>query len=505
LRRVAGARKLTIVYGDSICPEARRRARKAWFEPRTIRVIKSRAALYLKTKLQKLARCVTVTAKPKDSMKRGFYTIMAAQFFSSLADNALLIAAIALLVERRASEWMTPLLKLFFVLSYVLLAAFVGAFADSMPKGRVMFITNTIKILGCVMMFLGVHPLLAYAVVGFGAAAYSPAKYGILTELLPAEDLVAANGWIEGLTVGSIILGTVLGGILISPRISDWLLALEVPMTHSDIDTPAGAAISVIAVIYLVAALINLRIVDTCAHYPHQERNPARLIIDFAGCFVTLWRDRLGQISLAVTTLFWGAGATLQFIVLRWAAQVLGLNLSKGAILQAVVALGIAVGAMLAAARIPLSKSLSVLPYGVGMGLAVMLLALFKRDYFPAHELKLFGMHMPLYLMATGLLLMAIGAMAGYFVVPMNALLQHRGHVLMSAGHSIAVQNFNENLSVLTMLCLYAVLVRFDLNIRVVIVLFGTFVCGSMLVVIRRHHRNARHFDALALIAQSRP
>jgi MFS family permease len=430
---------------------------------------------------------------------------MAAQFFSSLADNALLIAAIALLLERRAADWMTPLLKLFFVLSYVLLAAFVGAFADSMPKGRVMFITNTIKIAGCIMMFLGMHPLLSYAVVGFGAAAYSPAKYGILTELLPAEDLVAANGWIEGLTVGSIILGTVLGGILISPKISGLLLSYEVPMTSDGIDTPAQAAISVIALVYLIAAFVNLHIVDTGAHYPHQERNPARLITDFANCYRMLWKDRLGQISLAVTTLFWGAGATLQFIVLKWAAQVMGLDLSKGAILQAVVAVGVALGAMLAAAYIPLKKSLSVLPYGVAMGVAVMMLALFRRDYVPDLELVLFDLHLPLYMIVTGAFLVAIGAMAGYFVVPMNALLQHRGFVLMSAGHSIAVQNFNENLSVLTMLCLYAVLVRFDLNVRTIIVLFGGFVCSTMLLVMRRHQRNERLFHAMALIGETKP
>ena len=211
-------------------------------------------------------------------MKRGFYTIMAAQFCSSLADNALLIAAIALLVEMHAPEWMKPLLKLFFTISYVVLAPFVGAFADSMPKGRVMFVTNTIKVAGCALMFMAVHPLLAYAVVGFGAAAYSPAKYGILTELLPPEKLVAANGWIEGTTVGSIILGTVLGGALISPTISATLLSFDVPTMETGIDTPAESAILVIAAVYGLAALFNLRIPDTGARYAHQERHPLRLV-----------------------------------------------------------------------------------------------------------------------------------------------------------------------------------------------------------------------------------
>ena len=427
-------------------------------------------------------------------MKRGFYTIMAAQFFSSLADNALLIAAISLLIEIDAPEWMTPLLKLFFGLSYVLLAAFVGAFADAMPKGRVMFLTNSVKVFGCLTMLFGAHPLFAYAIVGLGAAGYSPAKYGILTELLPSEDLVKANGWIEGLTVMSIILGAVLGGQLVGDRLSTMMLSIDIPYISTGIDTAPQAAICVITGIYAIAALINLRIPDTGVRYAHQERNPARLIIDFAQCFTTLWRDKLGQISLAVTTLFWGAGAVLQFIVLRWAASSLGLDLTQGATLQAVVAIGIAAGAIMAS-RVPLKRALSVLPYGVAMGALVMSLAFFRRSSVPPIVLEGFGLHVPLYLVLASLLLTSIGALAGYFVVPMNALLQYRGHVLMSAGHSIAVQNFNENLSALTMLCVYAVLVRYDLSVPIIIVLFGLFVMGSMLLVMRRHKKNMRRRD----------
>ena len=434
-------------------------------------------------------------------MKKGFYTIMAAQFFSSLADNALLIAAIALLKDLHAPNWMTPLLKLFFVLSYVVLAAFVGAFADSRPKGRVMFITNTIKVVGCAMMLAGTHPLLAYGVVGFGAAAYSPAKYGILTELLPPERLVAANGWIEGTTVGSIILGTVLGGALISPHIASHVLR----HTPAAISTPAEAAMVVIMVIYVIAALFNLRIPDTGARYPRQQHGPIKLVSDFADCFTSLWHDKLGQISLAVTTLFWGAGATLQFIVLKWAEVSLGMSLSEGAILQAVVAVGVAAGAIAAAGRIPLKKSLTVLPVGIMMGIAVMLMAFYTRDLFPSDWVVHVGhLRVPVYLLIAYLFLMVVGALSGYFVVPMNALLQHRGHVLLSAGHSIAVQNFNENLSVLVMLCLYAVLVWLDVPVGVVIVLFGTFVCLTMWLVIRRHQANQRQFDSVALIGESK-
>jgi MFS transporter, LPLT family, lysophospholipid transporter len=438
-------------------------------------------------------------------MNRSFYTIMAAQFFSSLADNALLIAAIALLIQLDAPDWMTPLLKLFFVLSYVLLAAFVGAFADSRPKGNVMFITNTIKFVGCAVMLFGSHPLLSYAIVGLGAAAYSPAKYGILTELLPPERLVAANGWIEGLTVGSIILGTVLGGVLISVGVSSRLLGLDLPIIETGIDTPAEAAILVIMMIYIIAALINLKIPDTGARYVAQKTNPIDLIKDFAHCFRTLWNDRLGQISLAVTTLFWGAGATLQFIVLKWAEVALNMSLSQGAILQAISAFGVAGGAIWAASRIPLKQSLNVLPYGVVMGLGVCLMAIYHIDMIPPIVIVEFGkINLTLNMVPPYALLIMVGWLAGYFVVPMNALLQHRGHVLLSAGHSIAVQNFNENLSVLSMLMLYALLIWLDVPIAYVITGFGLSVSIIMILIMRRHARNQAEYDSMHLIGESK-
>jgi len=426
-------------------------------------------------------------------MKRGFYTIMGAQFFSSLADNALLIAAIAQLLELDGPAWMIPLLKFFFTVSYVALAAFVGAFADAIPKGHVMFITNAIKIVGCIMLFfvgyvqfVGIPEYLmvlaAYAVVGFGAAAYSPAKYGILTELLPPEKLVIANGWIEGLTVVSIILGTVLGGALISPRIASMLIAIDVPHVDTGIETPAESAIMVIAVIYVIAAIFNLFIPETGARYAHQQTNPLLLVRDFYGCFMTLWKDKLGQISLAVTTLFWGAGATLQFIVLKWAESHLGLPLDKGAILQGITALGIAIGAIMAARFIPLKRSLDTLPAGIVMGAVVVVM--------------IFVTNLPL----VYALLILMGALAGFFVVPMNALLQHRGYVLLSAGHSIAVQNFNENVSILVMLAIYATMIKSDLHINVIIVIFGAFVVLTMLAVIQRHRYNQRRGDSLHLI-----
>ncbi len=437
-------------------------------------------------------------------MNRGFYTIMAAQFFSSLADNALLIAAIALLRDIHAPEWMTPMLKLFFFVSYVALAAFVGAFADALPKGRVMFITNLVKIGGCGLMFFGVHPLVAYAVVGFGAAAYSPAKYGILTELLPPEKLVVANGWIEGLTVGSIILGFVAGGVLVSSQVAAALLAIDLPLVDTHIDTSGESAIAVIAAIYALAAAINLRIPDTGARYAKQERMPLRLLADFGHCLATLWGDKLGQISLAVTTLFWGAGATLQFIILKWCEERLGMTLTQGAITQAVVAIGIAVGSVWAAARVSLKQSLSVLPVGIAMGVLVTGMAFVDLSVLPEGGLMIGRMTATWALLLAAAMMIVVGALAGYFVVPMNALLQHRGHVLLSAGHSIAVQNFNENLSILVLLSAYAVLLGLDLRIETIIVLFGVFVAGTMWCVLLRHRHNQRQFDSTVLIGQKR-
>jgi MFS family permease len=419
-------------------------------------------------------------------MKPGFYTIIAAQFFSSLADNALLIAAIALLRELSEPAWMTPALKQSFVVSYVVLAPVVGAFADSMPKGRVMLITNAIKIVGCALMLFDMHPLLSYAIVGFGAAAYSPAKYGILTELLPPQQLVIANGWIEGATVGSIILGVLLGGALITPRVSAALLGFDLPIIDTPVNTPPEAAISVIMGFYLIAAVFNWYIPDTGVDHRVPSKNPLYLVREFSHCVALLWRDRLGQISLATTTLFWGAGATLQFIVIDWAARALSLNLSQASMLQGVVAVGIALGAVIAAKFVSLRSAVSVLPIGAAMGLVVMVMVVVH--YIP---LAMF-------------LMIAIGACAGFFVVPMNALLQHRGHVLMGAGHSIAVQNFNENIGILVMVGLYALMVRSGMSVSSAIILFGVFVTGSMLLVMWRHRANQREFDSLHLIGMEK-
>lgn len=412
----------------------------------------------------------------------GFWLVMCAQFFSSLADNALLIAAIALIQQLHGPAWVAPLAKWSFAVAYVVLAPYVGAFADTLPKGRVMFVTNLVKVTGCLMMFfygsLGLAEntqvwlvLAAYTVVGIGAAAYSPAKYGIVTEMLAPADLIKGNSWIEGLTVISILLGVMLGGALIHPDVSDWLLN---SLALASVQMPAEAAILVITAIYGVAAGFNLLIPRTGVHYPPQHRSMVLLAKEFSYYARTLWRDRLGQISLAVTTLFWGAGATLQLVVIEWGAQHLGLGLDQSSLLMGLAALGTILGATLAA-RVPLKQALSVLPIGVVMGLVVLLMPAVKAMW------------------AVYALLILVGALGGFYVVPMNALLQHRGHVLLSAGHSIAVQNFNEQLSILLLVGVYSLLLWLQLPINMIIVLFGLLVAAIMVLIIiwNRHNQRA--------------
>ena len=402
-------------------------------------------------------------------MNRGFTTILTAQFFSSLGDNALLFAAIALLQSIDAPAWQTPVLQQFFVVAFILLAPFVGAFADSLPKGRVMFISNSLKILGCLAMLLGLHPLLAYAVVGIGAALYSPAKYGILTECLPASRLVWANSWMEGLTVAAVILGAIIGGALISDHHD--LMAYVPQGTESLLGRHARpkVAILVMLLMYLLAAIFNMFIPKLPIEHPPEKRTPGFLVRDFWRGFQALWRDPLGQVSLAVTSLFWGAGTTLRFIILAWAASSLNMDLEHGTQLTALVAVGLAIGSVLAARFVPLEHAVKVLPLGIIMGVAVMAMVM-------VHQLWI-----------AVLMLILIGTLAGSFVIPMNALLQHRGHQLMGSGHSIAVQNFNENLSILLMLGAYSLMLKADLSSHGIVLIFGGFIALAMAVLYRVH------------------
>ncbi len=431
-------------------------------------------------------------------MKKGFYTIIAAQFVSSLADNALLIAAIALLTVIASPAWVTPLLQIFFTVSYVVLAPFVGAFADALQKRHVMFASNALKALGCLLMIGGVHPMIAYGVVGFGAAAYSPAKYGILTELLPADKLIAANAWLESATVLSTIVGTMLGGALVSTYADRFVAHHALPMIHSS----AHLAMFAVMLTYAIAALINFGIPDTGARYENRLKEPRRLVADFVHCFDVLWVDKLAQIALWVTTLMWGAAVTLQLLVLKWADVNLGLSLSKAAVLQGVTGLGIALGAGAAASWVSLRASLRVLPVGVLCGVVAVGMAFYNKGLFPPGEGLRIGHSfvLPFYLLFAYPLMVLLGTLAGFFIVPMNALLQHRGATLLSAGHSIAVQNFNQNLAVLLMLGAYALLLTAKMPAQWIIVVFGTFIAAMIGLAMRRSAANARTVDLRALV-----
>ncbi|WP_287952368.1 lysophospholipid transporter LplT [Diaphorobacter sp.] len=407
-------------------------------------------------------------------MKRGFYTIMSAQFFSSLADNALFVTAVELLRTSGAPEWQRAALVPMFALFYVVLAPWVGAFADSMPKGRVMFISNAIKVVGCLMMLFGHHPLLAYAVVGLGAAAYSPAKYGILTELLPASQLVKANGWIEGLTIASIILGVLVGGQLVAPHIAGHLLALDMPGIDLGIDLAAEAAILALVPVYMLAAWFNLRIPHTGVEMRPLPPNPLALLPDFWACNGRLWRDKLGQISLSTTTLFWGVSGNLRYIVLAWSAAALGYSTTQASALVGVVAIGTAAGAVAASLHMRLDMATRVIPMGIAMGLLVILMNVISNIWLAIPFLIL------------------LGGLGGFLVVPMNALLQHRGHNLMGAGRSIAVQNFNEQAAILGMGAFYSLSTKFGLSAFGAITAFGMLVAGVMWLIGRWHAHNVR-------------
>ena len=378
-------------------------------------------------------------------MKKGFYTLLIAQFLSAVADNALLFAAIALLSKLNAPEWHEPLLREVFVIAYIALAPFVGPFADALPKGKVMFISNGIKLFGCILALMGLPPLYAYAVVGIGAAAYSPAKYGILTELLPPSLLIKANAWMEGTTVTAIIFGPVFGSAISANN--------------------PYFGIAVIAGLYLLAAGFNYYIPKLPLDHKIPQRDLIYLMRDFWHAFTTLWKDPQGRVSLAVTTLFWGAGATLQFVVLSWASQKLGMDQQSATKLIAILAIGIAVGSIGASLFVKLEDAVKVLPAGIMMGVLVMSMVLVGTREVAA------------------VVLFCIGVLAGYFLVPLNSLLQHRGHTLLGAGHSIAVQNFNENIGILVLLGIYTFMVHQGLPINTIIIIFGAFVSICMALI----------------------
>lgn len=387
-------------------------------------------------------------------MPTGFYLIIAAQFVSALADNALLIVSIALLSEQGLPAWWAPMLKFVFTISYVVLAPFVGPLADAVPKARLMAWMNGVKIMGVAALLLGFNPLVAFAIAGLGATAYAPAKYGLITEIVRPHLLVKANGWLETSVVCAALLGAVLGGVLINSHVISFLNGL-LSVDRLGHTSLLNTSLLVLLLIYAAASLLNLGIPHSGARYPASTIHPLMLIKDFWRANILLWRDAEGGLSLTVTTIFWGLGATLQFIILKWSADVLHLPLEESAYLQTAVAVGVVVGAVMAGRWVALHHAKRVLPAGVVLGLLITAIA-----------------HVQV--VSTALLFLTlIGVVGGILVVPLNALLQHRGFVLLSAGRSVAVQGFNENLSVLCLLGVYAALVSADVSIVPLLTLFG--------------------------------
>lgn len=386
---------------------------------------------------------------------RGMVAVLIAQFISALADNALLFAAIALLKSQLAPNWQIPLLQEFFVVAFILLAPFVGPFADGFPKGRVMLIANLLKLLGASAMVLGLNPLLAYGLVGVGAAAYSPAKYGILSELVSAEKLVKANGIIEGSTIVAILLGAVLGGKLADASVSIALLT--------------------ICACYLLAAIANTFIPRLPIARPDSKLSPPKMVKEFLEALKVLSYNKDARFSLIGSSVFWGTGSTLRLLLVAWVPVALGINdLSMPANLSGAVAIGIAIGAALAANFIRLEHVNRVLPAGLLIGVLIMLFA---------HSTQLYT--------AIGLLIL-IGAAGGFYVVPLNALLQERGHETVGAGNAVAVQNFFENFCMMTLIGLYIALEKSNVPIIYITFIFGSFILVAI-SLLARHRLRQKH------------
>jgi LPLT family lysophospholipid transporter-like MFS transporter len=397
-----------------------------------------------------------------------FHLLIAAQCISALADNALLIVTIALLQQSGLPAWWAPMLKVGFIASYVVLAPFVGPLADAFPKARLMACMNAVKLAGVLALLCGLSPLAAFAIVGLGAAAYAPAKYGLATELVGPAHLVRANGWIEVTAVCAVLFGTGLGGLLVSP------LALQLgAVAGAPLRVGAPSLLAVVA-LYVVSGLLNLGIRDSGVRRAVGSIHPLALLRDFVAANRLLWRDREGGLSLAVTTLFWGVGATLQFAVLRWANERMHLALDEAALVQAAVAFGVILGAVVAGLFVPLARARRMLLAGVAFGLLMVVVA-FTETLVPAVAL-----------------LMTVGGVGGLMVVPLNALLQHRGVVLLSPGRSIAVQGANENASVLAFLGVYAGLVALDVPLTALLVGLGLVVALALLALILKEEARDR-------------
>ena len=403
-------------------------------------------------------------------MPKGFFYLISAQFASGLADNALLILGIAFLHEQGYPGWWAPLLKFSFTLSYVFLAPLMGPLADAFSKAKLMACMNALKVVGVAFIFTSFHPMLAFAIAGMAASAYAPAKYGLVTETVPAEQLVKANGWLEVTVVMAVILGTACGGLLVASKSFVWMSTLNlsfIELLGLSLETQYAGPLLSLIVIYSIAGLLNFGIPSLNIRYVQQSMKPVALFKNFIQSNRILWQDPVGKLALAVTTLFWGIGAVVQFAVLLWAKEALNMPLEQASLLQAVVAFGVIFGAGMAGHYVALQNAYKVLPLGLWLGLSLPALA-FSTSLWIAIPLMLIT-----------------GFAGGMLMVPMNALLQNRGYTLLTAGRSIAVQGFNENASVMIMLGVYSGLLALELPLQWVMVMMGTVMTLGMIYLMR--------------------
>jgi MFS transporter, LPLT family, lysophospholipid transporter len=403
-------------------------------------------------------------------MPNGFFYLISAQFASGLADNALLILGIAFLHEQGYPGWWAPLLKFSFTLSYVFLAPLMGPLADAFSKAKLMACMNALKVVGVAFIFTSFHPMLAFAIAGMAASAYAPAKYGLVTETVPAEQLVKANGWLEVTVVMAVILGTASGGLLVASKSFAWMSTLNlsfIELLGLSLETQYAGPLLSLIVIYSIAGLLNFGIPSVNIRYVQQSMKPVALFKNFIQSNRILWQDPVGKLALAVTTLFWGIGAVVQFAVLLWAKEALNMPLEQASLLQAVVAFGVIFGAGMAGHYVALQNAYKVLPLGLWLGLSLPALA-FSTSLWMAIPLMLIT-----------------GFAGGMLMVPMNALLQNRGYTLLTAGRSIAVQGFNENASVMIMLGVYSGLLALELPLKWVMVMMGTVMTLGMIYLMR--------------------
>ena len=403
-------------------------------------------------------------------MPKGFFYLISAQFASGLADNALLILGIAFLSEQGYPGWWAPLLKFSFTLSYVFLAPLMGPLADAFSKAKLMACMNALKVVGVAFIFTSFHPMLAFAIAGMAASAYAPAKYGLVTETVPADQLVKANGWLEVTVVMAVILGTACGGLLVASKSFVWMSTLNLSFLELlglSLETQYAGPLFSLIVIYSIAGLLNFGIPSVNIRYVQQSMKPIALFKNFILSNRILWQDPVGKLSLAVTTLFWGIGAVVQFAVLLWAKEALNMPLEQASLLQAVVAFGVIFGAGMAGHYVALQNAYKVLPLGLWLGLSLPALA-FSTSLWIAIPLMLIT-----------------GFAGGMLMVPMNAVLQNRGYTLLTAGRSIAVQGFNENASVMVMLGVYSGLLALELPLQWVMVIMGSVMTLGMVYLMR--------------------